>query len=259
MKVVILCGGQGTRMREETEFRPKPLVDIGGKPILLHIMKHFAHYGFNDFVLCLGYRGYMIKEHFLNYEAMNNDFTISLGSTREIEYHGAHDEGGFRVTLADTGLDAMTGARVKAVERFVDDDLCMVTYGDGVSDVDLGALVAFHKAHGKLATITTVRPISRFGILELTREGQVSGFNEKPQLDGWINAGFMVFDRRAFAYLKQDPSCVLEQEPLQQLAHDGQLMAYRHPGFFYAMDTYREYKVLNDLWESGHAPWKVWR
>jgi glucose-1-phosphate cytidylyltransferase len=258
MKVVILCGGQGTRLREETEFRPKPLVEIGGRPILLHIMKHYAHYGFDDFVLCLGYRGNMIKEYFLNYEAMNNDFTISLGPTRELHHHGAHDEGGFRVTLADTGLDAMTGARIKAVEHYVDADTFMVTYGDGLSDVNLSDLLAFHRAHGRLATLTTVRPLSRFGILELESSGVVTGFNEKPQLDGWINAGFLVFDRKVFDYLHRDPGCVLEQEPLQQLAHDGQLVAYRHPGFFYAMDTYREFKVLNDLWDSGQAPWKVW-
>lgn len=259
MKVVILCGGQGTRMREETEFRPKPLVEIGGKPILLHIMKGYAHYGFNDFVLCLGYRGHMIKEHFLNYEAMNNDFTISLGPTRQVDYHGAHDEGGFSVTLADTGLDSMTGARIKAIEKYIDSDTFMVTYGDGLSDVDLAALLAFHQEHGRLATMTTVRPISRFGILDLEPTGTVAGFNEKPQLDGWINAGFFVFDRKALDYMKADPSCVLEQEPLQTLAHEGQLMAYRHPGFFYAMDTYREFKVLNDLWDTGQAPWRVWR
>lgn len=259
MKVVILCGGQGTRLREETEFRPKPLVEIGGRPILLHIMKLYAHYGFSDFVLCLGYRGNMIKEHFLNYEAMNNDFTISLGPKREMHHHGSHGEDGFRVTLADTGLDSMTGARIKAVEKYVDGDTFMVTYGDGVSDVDLRALLAFHKQHGKLATMTTVRPISRFGVLELDPSGSVAGFNEKPRLDGWINAGFFVFDRKVFDYMKHDHSCVLEQEPLQNLARDGQLIAYRHPGFFYAMDTYREFKVLNDLWDSGQAPWKVWR
>ena len=260
MKVVILCGGQGTRLREETEFRPKPLVEIGGRPILLHIMKLYAHHGFTDFVLCLGYRGAMIKEHFLNYEEMNNDFTVALGSKRrEIRHHGSHDEGGFQVTLADTGVESMTGKRIKAVQKYIDGDTFMVTYGDGVSNVDVKALVAFHKQHGRLATMTTVRPISRFGILELEPSGAVAAFNEKPQLDGWINAGFFVFERKTFDYLKDDPSCVLEQEPLQQLARDGQLIAYRHPGFFYAMDTYREFKVLNDLWDSGQAPWKVWQ
>jgi glucose-1-phosphate cytidylyltransferase len=259
VKVVILCGGQGTRMREETEFRPKPLVEIGGRPILLHIMKGYAHYGFNEFVLCLGYRGNMIKEHFLNYEPMNNDFTVSLGAKRGIQYHGEHDEGGFTVTLADTGIDAMTGKRVKAIQKHVDGDTFMLTYGDGVSDVDVRKLYEFHKSHGKLATVTTVRPISRFGVLELDETSRVAGFNEKPQLDGWINVGFFVFERGVFDYLSDDPGCVLEQDPLRNLAKDGQLVAYRHDGFFYAMDTYREFKLLNDLWDSGQAPWKVWQ
>lgn len=163
MKVVILCGGQGTRLREETEFRPKPLVDVGGRPILWHIMKVYAHYGFRDFVLCLGYRGNMIKEYFLNYEAMNNDFTISLGQRRSIEFNGAHSEQDFRVTLADTGLDTMTGGRVKRIEKYVDSDLFMVTYGDGLADLNVQALLDFHKSHGKIATVTSVRPISRLG------------------------------------------------------------------------------------------------
>jgi len=258
VKVVILCGGQGTRLREETEFKPKPLVEIGGRPILWHIMKHYAHYGHRDFVLCLGYRGQMIKEHFLNYEAMNNDFTVTLGSKAEIQHHGSHEEDGFEVTLADTGLDAMTGARIKAVQRYVKDGTFMATYGDGVSDVDVEKLLAFHKSHGKLATVTTVRPISRFGILALDGQGKVAGFDEKPQLDGWINAGFFVFEPGVFDYLSSDPSCTLEQTPLRNLSHDGQLVAYQHDGFFYAMDTYREYQVLNDLWKSGQPPWKVW-
>ena len=258
MKVVILCGGQGTRLREETEFRPKPLVEVGGKPILLHIMKLYAHYGFADFVLCLGYRGNMIKQHFLNYEAMNNDFTVTLGPKPELHHHGSHGEDGFQITLADTGLDSMTGKRIKAVQKYVDGDTFMVTYGDGVSDVDVKALVAFHKEHGRLATMTTVRPISRFGVLEVDPSGAVTAFNEKPTLDGWINTGFFVFERGVFDYLRDDPSCVLEQEPLRQLTRDRQLIAYRHTGFFYAMDTYREFKVLNDLWDSGRAPWKVW-
>ena len=258
MKVVILCGGQGTRMREETEFRPKPLVDVGGHPILLHIMKGYAHYGFQDFVLCLGYRGQMIKEHFLNYEAMNNDFTVTLGSKPEIHHHGSHAEDGFRVTLADTGLNSMTGARIKAVQKYVGRETFMATYGDGVSDVNLADVMAFHKRHGKLATVTTVRPISRFGVLQLDASGAVQGFDEKPQLEGWVNVGFFVFEPGVFDYLSSDASCVLEQDPLKNLARDGQLMAYRHPGFFYAMDTYREYKLLNELWDSGNAPWKVW-
>lgn len=259
MKVVILCGGLGTRLREETEFRPKPLVEIGGRPILWHIMKIYGHYGFNDFILCLGYRGNMIKEHFLNYESMNNDFTIALGSPRTVEYHGAHTEQNFRVTLAETGLEAMTGSRIARVRRYIgDDDTFLVTYGDGVSDVDIKKLVHFHRLHGKLATVTTMRPTSRFGVLHSDEAGRVISFAEKPQLDGWVSAGFFVFRRRVFDYLSEDADCVLEREPMERLVKDGELVAYQHEGFFYSMDTYREFKLLNDLWDTGRAPWKIW-
>lgn len=257
MKVVILAGGLGTRLREETEYRPKPLVDIGGRPILWHIMKLYAHYGHKDFFLCLGYRGTMIKEYFLNYEAMNNDFTISLGRQSHITYHASHTEQDFRVTLVDTGLETMTGGRVQRMQPYMTDDLFLVTYGDGLTDLNVDALLAFHRQHGKIATVTTVRPYSRFGILELGEAGDVIQFTEKPQLDGWASAGFFVFDRRIFKYLSGD-DCVLEREPLERLAREGQLMAYRHNGFFYAMDTFREYQYLNNLWNSGQAAWKVW-
>jgi glucose-1-phosphate cytidylyltransferase len=256
VKVVILCGGLGTRLREETEYRPKPLVDIGGHPILWHIMKIYAHHGFREFVLCLGYRGNMIKEYFLNYEAMNNDFTIGLGKLGATAYHGEHAEQDFRVTLADTGVNTMTGGRIKRIEKYIHDDTFMVTYGDGLADVDLRALCAFHRAHGKLATITTIRPISRFGVLSLD-DAKVQGFAEKPQVDGWISAGFLVFNRPVFDYMSGD-DCILEREPLERLAREGQLMAFRHEGCFYAMDTYREYEALNEIWNSGNAPWKVW-
>jgi glucose-1-phosphate cytidylyltransferase len=257
MKAVILCGGQGTRLREETEYRPKPLVDVGGRPILWHVMKLYAHHGHRDFVLCLGYRGQMIKQYYLDYEAMTNDFTINLGRMHAVAYHGEHGEQNYTVTLADTGLETMTGGRVKRVQKYVKDDLFMVTYGDGVSDVNVTALIDFHKAHGRLATVTTTRPQSRFGILDLDADGRVRRFAEKPQLDGWANAGFFVFHRQVFDYLGGD-NCVLEREPLEKLAGESQLVAYRHEGFFYAMDTYREYLALNDLWNSGRAPWKVW-
>jgi glucose-1-phosphate cytidylyltransferase len=257
MKVVILCGGQGTRLREETEYRPKPLVEVGGKPILWHIMKSYAHHGFHEFVLCLGYRGQMIKEYFLNYEAMNNDFTISLGRNARIEYSGLHQEQDFRVTLAETGLETMTGGRLKRVEAYLESQTFMMTYGDGVSDLDIGKLVEFHRSHGKLATITTVRPHSRFGVLETTKSGAVSKFLEKPQAKEWVSAGFFVFEPGVFQYLWGD-DCTLETAPLEQLAKEGQLMAYHHEGFFFAMDTYREYIYLNDLWAKGNAPWKVW-
>jgi len=256
MKVAILCGGLGTRLREETEFRPKPLAEIGGKPILWHIMKLYAHFGFREFVLCLGYKGNAIKEYFLNYEAMNNDFTISLGRNSQIEYNDGHTEQDYRVTLADTGADTMTGGRIKRISRYIDDDTFMVTYGDGLSNIDICKLLEFHQSHGRLATVSTFRPVSRFGILDI-RNNQVETFSEKPKSDAWASAGFFVFNRRIFDYLGDD-TCVLEREPLERLAEEGQLMSFQHEGFFYAMDTFREYQVLSDLWKSGNAPWKIW-
>jgi len=257
MKVVVLCGGLGTRLREETEFRPKPLVEIGGRPILWHIMKMYAHHGFRDFVLCLGYRGNMIKEYFLNYEAMSNDFTICLGQKSQISFNGCHTEQNFRVTLADTGLNSMTGGRVRRIQKYIDSGTFMVTYGDGVADLDITALVSFHRAHGKLATVTSVRPVSRYGVLDLDGGGKVAHFVEKPRVEGWVSVGFFVFERGVLDYLGGD-DCILEREPMERLAADGQIMAYRHDGFFYPMDTYREYQYLNDLWANKAAPWKVW-
>lgn len=258
MKVVILCGGQGTRLREETEYRPKPLVEVGGRPILWHIMKIYAHYGFNDFVLCLGYRGNMIKEYFLNYEAMNSDFTMCLGKQNSILYHDSHLEQNYRVTLADTGLESMTGGRLKRVARHIDADTFLLTYGDGLADVNIKELLEFHCAHGRIATVTTVRPYSRFGVLVLNGAGEVASFAEKPQQDGWVSAGYFVFNRKVLDYIDSD-DCVLERQPFEQLVADGQLMAYRHGGFFHAMDTYREYLQLNEIWNAGAASWKVWQ
>ena len=257
MKVVVLCGGLGTRLREETEFRPKPMVEVGGRPILWHIMKMYAHHGFRDFVLCLGYRGNTIKDYFLNYEAMNNDFTICLGNKSQIHYHGAHQEQDFRVTLADTGLDSMTGGRLARAAKYLDGDTFLLTYGDGLSDINIANLVAFHKSHGRLATVTTVRPVSRFGIVTLDDHSQVLDFMEKPRGEGWASAGFFVFERGVLDYLGGD-DCILEREPMEQLAKAGELVAYQHEGFFFAMDTYREYTHLNDLWNRKAAPWKVW-
>jgi len=257
MKVMILCGGLGTRLREETEFRPKPMVEIGQRPILWHIMKTYSHHGYRDFVLCLGYRGNVIREYFLNYEAMNNDCTIRLGSRSRITYYNGHGEQDFRVTLTDTGLETMTGGRIRRAAKYIDGDTFMLTYGDGVSDVNVGKLVEFHKSHGKLATVTTVRPLSRFGFVQVTDAGGVTQFVEKPMIDGWMNAGFFVFNRGIIDLIDGD-ECILEREPLERLAREGQLMAYRHEGFFYAMDTYREYKALNEMWASPNAPWKVW-
>jgi glucose-1-phosphate cytidylyltransferase len=253
--VVILCGGLGTRLREETEFKPKPMVEIGGKPVLWHIMKTYAYYGFRRFILCLGYKGEVIKDYFLNYEAMSNDFTIHLGQENKIAYQSNHPEQDFDVTVVDTGLKTMTGGRVKRIERFIDSDTFMVTYGDGLANVDIDALVAFHCQHGRLATLTAARPPSRYGLLEMTADGQVQRFREKMQAE-WINGGFLVFNRRMFDYLDLD--CVLEREPMERLAADGQLMAFRHEGFWIGMDTYREYEMLNQMWDSGDTPWKVW-
>ena len=257
MKTIILCGGRGMRLQEETEFRPKPLIPIGGRPILWHIMKTYAHYGFRDFVLCLGYRGEMIKDYFLNYEAMSSDFTIRLGHQYSLNYNDAHKEQDFTITLAETGLETMTGGRIKRVERYIDGDTFMVTYGDGVADIDIQALVKYHQQHGRLATVTAVHPVSRFGMLTLDDSSAVLSFAEKPQMESWVSAGFFVFSRKVFDYLKDD-DCVLEREPLERLAREGELMAYRHHGFFYAMDTYRDYKVLNELWDSGQTPWRKW-
>jgi glucose-1-phosphate cytidylyltransferase len=258
MKVVVLCGGYGTRMLNETEYRPKPLVDIGGRPILWHIMKLYAHFGFQNFVLCLGYRGTMIKEYFLNYEAINNDFTISLGRSNQITYHDSHDEQGFTVTLVDTGLDTMTGGRIRrvrdhigAAERF------MVTYGDGLSDVHIPSLLSFHEHHGKVATMTTVNPFSRFGCVETGEADQVTKFREKGRIESWVNAGFFVFEPALFDYLEGDDT-VLEAAPLEKMASDRELMAYRHRGFFFAMDTPRDHLQLSDMMANKNAPWMIW-
>ena len=257
MKVVVLCGGLGTRLREETEYRPKPMVEVGGRPILWHIMKSYAHNGFTDFVLCLGYRGNMIKEYFLNYEAMNNDFTIGLGQQSQIRYNALHEEQGFQVTLADTGLNTMTGGRLKRIQKYLDGDTFMLTYGDGLADINMRKLLEFHKSHGKLATVTAVLPPSRYGILQIEKAGKVDKFLEKPRTESFASAGFFVLQRGVFDYLGGD-DCIFEQEPLGRLSADGQLMAYQHDGFFYSMDTYREYQYLNDLWAKEEAPWKVW-
>jgi glucose-1-phosphate cytidylyltransferase len=258
IKVVILCGGRGTRMKEETEFRPKPLVTIGGNPVLWHIMKIYAHYGFKDFVLCLGYKGNMIKEYFLNYEAMGNDFTICLGDKNEMKFHNKHEEHNWNVTLVNTGEEAMTGARIKKVEKYIDTDLFMVTYGDGVADIDIQKLIDFHHSHGKIGTITGVHPSSRFGELAIEKN-RVAKFYEKPQVSqGLINGGFFIFKKEFLKCLEKDDNCFLEREPLENLAKNGGLMAYFHDGFWQCVDTYRELEILNGLWKTPHPPWKVW-
>jgi glucose-1-phosphate cytidylyltransferase len=258
MKTVILCGGQGTRLREETEFRPKPMVEIGGRPILWHIMKHYARHGLKEFVLCLGYKGHVIKDFFLNYETRMTDVTVQLGGRESFEIHGRHDEDDWTVTLAETGLTAQTGARVQRVSSYLRDEgpFCL-TYGDGVSDVDLTALIAFHKSHGRIGTVTGVRPTSRFG--ELSVDGdRVVQFAEKPLSEGLISGGFFIFEP-AFLdrYLDGRDDLILEREPLQKLAADGELVVREHSGFWQPMDTFRDWKLLEDLWASGNAPWKA--
>ena len=257
MKTVLLAGGLGTRLREETEFRPKPMVPIGAKPILWHIMKTFAHYGHNNFVVCTGYRGDYIRSYFQEFEAMNSNFTVKIGSQERIVTHGSLEESGWEVTVADTGAETMTGGRVFRVKDYVGKETFMCTYGDGLADVNIEELLKFHKSHGKLATVTAVRPVSRFGVLEMDENGVVESFQEKPQSAGWINAGYFVFEPGIFDYLDSDS--ILEREPMANLANDGQLVAYKHNGFFQPMDTYREMSLLNEMWEKDQAPWKVWK
>ncbi len=257
MKAVLLAGGLGTRMREETEFRPKPMVEIGGKPILWHLMKYFSAFGITDFVICAGYKGEQIKEYFLNYDAHNKDFTITLGKSSDLVFHDDHLESDWRVTVADTGQDTMTAGRVERIERYVGDERFMVTYGDGLADLDLPKLLTFHEEHGRKASITTVRPLSRFGLVDVDDE-LVTRFREKPQMDDWVSAGFFVFEPSVFEYMRDGDNVMLEHEPLARLAAEGQLAAYRHDGFWQPMDTYRESVILNEMWESGTAPWRVW-
>ncbi|MFC1540664.1 glucose-1-phosphate cytidylyltransferase [Candidatus Margulisiibacteriota bacterium] len=257
-KVVILCGGRGTRMEGETEIRPKPLVEIGGRPILWHIMKTYASYGFNDFVLCLGYKGSMIKEYFYHYYALMNDFTISMDGENKIEYHNKPDEMDWKVTLVDTGLNTLKGARIKRIQKYIDGDMFLLTYGDGVSDVDIEKTIQFHEQHGKIGTLTGVRPPSRFGDL-LVKNGQVLDFTEKSQTSaGMINGGFFVLNRKIFDYLTDDESCDFENGALEKLAKDSQMMVYEHKGSWECMDTLRETEHLNELWRENNAFWKVW-
>lgn len=257
IKVVILCGGFGTRLREETELKPKPMIEIGDMPILWHIMKTYAHYGFNEFILCLGYKGKVIKNYFYNYGILSSNFTIELGS-KNIKMYSKLPEIGWKITLVDTGVKAMTGARIKRIERFINSDTFMLTYGDGVAAINIRELLKFHKSHGKIGTITGVNPSSRFGELLITGN-QVKKFSEKPQVkEGFVNGGFFVFDTRVFRYLKDDDDCAFEKQPLQDLTLDEELMIYKHEGFWQCMDTYRDYKYLNDLWKRGNVPWKVW-
>jgi len=261
MKVVILCGGYGTRIRDVANDIPKPMIPIGGLPILWHIMKYYAHWGHREFILCLGYKGETIKDFFLNYEAHTRDLTITLGSTKIVHYHSDHGESDWKVTLADTGLDSMTGARVRKIRRYLgDDEMFMLTYGDGVGDINLEKLVAFHKDHGKIMTVSGVRPPGRFGELMNNGDGTVTEFNEKPQATaGRISGGFFVCNRKLFEYLDARDDLVLEQEPMRRLVADRQMMVYEHEGFWQPMDTNRDYQLLNRLCEKRRAPWMIWK
>lgn len=258
MKVVILCGGLGTRLREETEFRPKPMVEIGGKPILWHIMKVYAHYGFTDFILCLGYKGELIKEYFYNYEFLNNDFTIELGKRKNIKVYNKHNEKKWKVTLLNTGEKALKGARLKKIEKYIDGDQFMMTYGDGVADIDISSLLTFHQKHGKLATVTGTNPVSLFGNLKI-KNNKVESFREKERdKKGLISGGFFVFNKGIFDYLSNDDNCDLEIGPLGEIAKEGQLMVYKHKGTWMCMDTIRDTEYLNKLYNENKAFWKVW-
>ncbi|MDF3031234.1 MAG: rfbF [Moraxellaceae bacterium] len=256
MKAVILAGGLGTRLAEETSVRPKPMVEIGGRPVLWHIMKIYSTHGINDFVICCGYKGFVIKEYFANYFLHMSDITFDMANNK-MEVHHASAEP-WRVTLVDTGDETMTGGRLKRVASYLgDEDFCF-TYGDGLSDVDIGKLVEFHKAQGTLATVTSVQPPGRFGALDL-QQGRVSGFREKPQGDGsWINGGFFVLKPRVIDYIAGDAT-FWEREPLERLAAEGQLSAYMHSGFWQPMDTLRDKIMLEDLWATGRAAWKIWK
>jgi glucose-1-phosphate cytidylyltransferase len=256
MQVVILCGGQGTRIRDVADDIPKPMIPIGGRPILWHIMKAYAYHGFTDFVLCLGYKSWVIKNYFLDYHLADNDLSFHLRTPGKVHVHGSAGADDWRLTLAETGLDAMTGCRIKRIEKYITGDNFMLTYGDGVGDVDISRLAAFHMQHGKIGTVTAVRPPNRFGEVEL--DGlHVADFMEKPLISqGWISGGFFVFRRSIFDRLHDDPGLIFEYEPLKQLAADRQLMAFVHQGFWQPMDNSRDYKYLNELWARGDAPWK---
>lgn len=256
MKAVILAGGLGTRLREETEYRPKPMVEIGGRPILWHIMKQLSQQGLNEFVICLGYKGELIKDFYLNYETRTNDVTINLGSDQVRPIHANTHSENWEVTLANTGASTFTGGRIFRIQKFVENETFLCTYGDGLADIDLKKLQTFHRSHGKIATVTAVKPLSRFGALNLDDQNKVLEFSEKPVSSDWVNGGFFIFEPKIFDYL--DENCTLESEPLERLAKDGQLVAYKHDGFWQPMDTYRETQELNALFAAGNAPWKNW-
>lgn len=257
MKVLLLAGGFGTRLSEETDLKPKPMVEIGGKPILWHIMKTYSQYGFNDFVILLGYKGYYIKEYFANYFLHQSDVTIDL-KNNNVEIHNNSSEP-WKVTLLDTGLHSMTGGRIKQAKEYIGDESFMLTYGDGVADININELVKFHKAHGKAMTMTSSQPAGRFGALSIEEDNKVSKFMEKPKGDGaWINAGYFVCEPEVFDYITEGDGTVFEQDPLHNLAMDNKIFTYKHEGFWKPMDSLKDKNDLNELWDTKKAPWKVW-
>jgi len=257
MKVVLLAGGLGTRLSEETGVKPKPMVEIGGMPILWHIMKIYSSYGFNDFVVCLGYKGYIVKEYFANYFLHKSDVTIDL-KNNSIEVHESNAES-WKITLVHTGDESMTGGRIKRIQQYVKDETFMLTYGDGVADINIKELVEYHKEHGKLCTVTSVQPSGRFGALDLSDNNEVLSFLEKPKGDGaWINGGYMVCEPGVFDYINQGDATVWEQDPMQNIALDHEMRAFKHRGFWRPMDTLKDKHDLNDMWDTGRSPWKTW-
>jgi len=258
MKVVILAGGLGTRLSEETVLKPKPMVEIGGMPILWHIMKIYSSYGFNDFVICLGYKGYMVKEYFANYFLHKSDVTINL-SNNSVKVHDSQAEP-WNITLVDTGNESMTGGRIKRIQPYTNNETFMLTYGDGVSDINIAQLAKYHKEHGKFCTVTSVQPSGRFGALNILEDDSVHSFMEKPKGDGtWVNGGFFVCEPNVFDYIKNGDSTIWEQRPMEQIANDGEMNAYKHTGFWRPMDTLKDKHDLNEMWNSNNAPWKIWQ
>jgi len=257
MKAVILAGGLGTRLREETEFKPKPMVEVGERPILWHIMKNLSSQGISEFVVCLGYKGEVIKDFFINDVKNPHHLAVESGSQDFVVFHNESAQDNWSVTLANTGADTMTGGRIHRIKKYVENETFLCTYGDGLADINLGQLTQFHASHGKIATVTAVRPTTRFGALELESNNLVTAFSEKPKSEKWVSGGFFIFEPGVFDYIDQDS--VLEKEPIEKIALDRQLHAFKHHGFWQPMDTYREAQELNGIWETGNAPWKNWK
>lgn len=256
MKAVILAGGLGTRLREETEFRPKPMVEIGGRPIIWHIMKSLSTYGINEFIICAGYKGEHVKDYFMGYETRNHDITVRLGKESNVVHYENETSENWTVTIADTGYSTQTGGRIKRIAKYINEEPFLCTYGDGLADVNISSLIDFHLHHGKIASVTAVRPVTRFGSMDIDEASTVKSFSEKPLSEAWVNGGFFIFNPEVFNFLTDD--CVLEKGPLEKLSKQGELMSYKHRGYWQPMDTYRETLELNELWNTNQAPWRTW-